>query len=90
MTDKATIDKRIEAVIKQIKMEAWNEGEISPPTIKALKSLLLEVVREVVGEDEEVERDYRGRPMSYELTNEPIKEIRNQLRKSQLEKVRGL
>jgi len=82
MTDKATIDERVEKnILKHIgtvnSFIDENGKNHIPLLIKDLKSLLLEVVREVVGQEEE----------SYYT---PEIDIRNELRKEILEKVRGL
>jgi hypothetical protein len=111
MTDKATIDERIEEIIELIEKEMdecfyagiecadveygddnWT-AEANPEIKEKIKSLILEVVREAVGKDEV--GDFYPLKTSALLggIEDGLKhdiEVRNQLRKQILEKVRGL
>jgi hypothetical protein len=101
-SDKATIDERIEEIIKLVEKEmddcfyagmecadieygsdGWT-AEANPEIKDKIKSLLLEVVREVVGSIESEKDSDDGRDQDF------FNMGRNDLRKQILEKVRGL
>jgi hypothetical protein len=87
MTDKPTIDSRLEDILrvflnsKKLQMYANRAAYDSETAVKDLKSLLLEVVREVVGENEGTITE------DGDLLPDSEERIRNQLRKELLEKL---